>query len=213
MHGHWVKQTRKLNNHYQSGVRSTPTPLWADAYLFNVGCGIGTNCYLVLEPDGIYPSTNGFKELYVPQGIYLANAGFTDILPLALYDLDGIKLAGEDFTNLGNFIDPSGKLHYKYDTVNFEANMYGYGTLTYSKRMLIIYLDIADVELRQDGVSTKLKTYFNVKFSKPFRVPLANTIKFEVDAKRGFYATDITNTTPNVLCNGTIKGSRTFWVD
>ena len=214
MNGHWLSTTRKLNKHYQSGSRFTPAPLWGDCFLFNIGCSYGTYCYLTLRSDGIYPHNNAGSSgqgLYIPQGHILANEGFTNILPLVMYDLNGITLNNEDFSNLGVLNDPSGKLHTKYDTVNIEMDLYGYGLMRYSKRMLIIYINVVDVPLRNDGITTKETYFFNVKWNKPFRVPLTQPIDLSVD-KTGFYCYYNTNP-PAFVCDARLNATRRFFYD
>ena len=174
MNGHWLSQTRKLNKHYQSGNRVTPVPLWGEIQVLNCGGCVsqtGFNYGLYFDNQGIWITThNDVKgELYLPNVSIRNLQG--NILPLMYIMYGDITFNGYPFPDLHNvnFVDSTGKLKFKYDTVTLRYDN-GTDVFTETTDVILVYVNISDVPMYSQYV-TDIVQYMNAHWELPYRLP------------------------------------------
>lgn len=197
MFGHWEKQTRKLNKHYQKAGRGQPVLLWG-CKLLNCG-GMATmsgyNYGITMDKDGIHlggglTSDKGRIDIGRTSIINLQG----NILPLWYIMCDNITVDGLPFPDLTGktLSDSTGKLKWKYDNVTLTYTFSGQ-TRTWTGRVILIYIDVADVPMYSQYV-TDYMTFYDVKFNYPYIRTQSQTIRYGITNNNLFaYEDDASN--------------------
>ena len=183
MFGHWEKQTRKLNKHYQKAGRGQPVPLW-DVRLLNCG-GVATQggfgYGLTFDKDGIHFGgfgTGGGKAQIDIAPLSIINL-HGNILPIWYVMCDNITIDGLPFPDLtGKTLINSGALKWKYDNVTLTYTLSG-DVRTWTGRVLLLYVDLVDVPMQSQYVTQRM-VFNNVHFDVPYRKDQSQPIRYGV---------------------------------
>ena len=212
MHGHWESQTRKLNKHYQSAGRVQPVPLWGEIVLLNCGGSISQNDFdygLMFDENGIWIKSNSLNtrgELHLPNTSIVNLQG--SILPLFYIMHEKITINGVAFPDLRGvtFSDLSGKLKFKYETVNLRYDN-GLDVYTETANVILVYIDLVDVPMYSPTL-TDVVDFYGVHWDLPFRLP--KTSPLIVGVNRGVSVVDNTMSAVGAATYGYTK---TFGLD
>lgn len=198
MFGHWVSQTRKLNKHYQS--ESVSVPMWTDFSM--VGCGLTLTTpadpILTLRPDGFWVclgSVYSVGRVSIPplNGSQYLNYQYDKVI-LAVMLLDGIKFNGFDIPldNTCRLTDSTGKIKFKFDTVNLTYTDANQNVFTHTEMALILYVDYVDYPKTATGWGAFNAT--NCRFNRSFRFPKGSPLRVSVERNSGILYNNFDNT-------------------
>ena len=178
MYGHWEKQTRKFNKHYQRAGRGQAVPLW-DVAIGTFGGAVSAGARLSMDKEGIWPTGTSIRGSYHLPLLNLSNHS-GDIFPLMWFNLNGLQINGSSIPTLSQ-ITGSGNIKSKYETITID---YTFGGVQYSRNVnaLLIYVDMVDLPTQEiKGQTFTVPTlYRNMKFNQPFRVPKSTPLIFNV---------------------------------